>query len=508
MPFRVVVIHESVHSVQIQNVCWPLLGFEVTANADTLDAGFRVVQSIHPDVVVIDLVTPVHRLSKWLHHIRHSLPECRIILYEKQKTPTGERIAVQLGIFALVTETEGSAALEGVLRRAVQALALDRDGRLRMSDAERRSSLYALLTNDDRYGFVSQVQSEYCGLSFDAYFIMVLQPQDACKAASTLCVNLDTALSSPDVRVLMLPLYDALVLFVILEGDPESWRLIAERMADHAVQFTSEPVRIGVSLLGRTRSTLRTVYQQARSALWDITLCEPNRFVSFYSSAPEQSGKRITDVHQRLDALLVKADLTDRSADEAAAVITDLSGRQYSHLRALVSLYTMALCRKYGNPTDMKTGLAMHEAWFAGNGEEVRTCLRHICEALRSSREAKESTMSLLTRNALWYIRIHASDAPSLQTVADTLHVSANHLSAIVRRETGTKFHEHVRAVRMEMARAMLADPRVSVAEVASAVGYGNYISFFNVFKRTERMTPTAYRQRQGRHIAFSEPTM
>lgn len=46
----------------------------------------------------------------------------------------------------------------------------------------------------------------------------------------------------------------------------------------------------------------------------------------------------------------------------------------------------------------------------------------------------------------------------------------------------------------MEIAHKMLADPRILVEEVAYAVGYRNYVSFYNVFKQKEQMTPTEYR--------------
>ena len=74
----------------------------------------------------------------------------------------------------------------------------------------------------------------------------------------------------------------------------------------------------------------------------------------------------------------------------------------------------------------------------------------------------------------------------------------ANYLSALMRKETGITFHEHVLEAKMAVARSMLADPRILVEEVARAVGYGNYISFYNAFKRVEHMTPTEFRNRKA----------
>ena len=81
-----------------------------------------------------------------------------------------------------------------------------------------------------------------------------------------------------------------------------------------------------------------------------------------------------------------------------------------------------------------------------------------------------------------------------LNTVADMMCVSGNYLSALIRKETGITYHEHVLNAKMAVARTMLSDPRILVEEVAHAVGYSNYISFYNAFKRVEHMTPTEYR--------------
>lgn len=40
----------------------------------------------------------------------------------------------------------------------------------------------------------------------------------------------------------------------------------------------------------------------------------------------------------------------------------------------------------------------------------------------------------------------------------------------------------------------MLADTRMRVEDIAYAIGYENYISFYNVFRKMENMSPTEYR--------------
>ena len=119
-----------------------------------------------------------------------------------------------------------------------------------------------------------------------------------------------------------------------------------------------------------------------------------------------------------------------------------------------------------------------------------------LSAALRSLHETPKH--SLLIRNAIQYINLHAIEGIQLNDVAEKLCVSSNYLSMLIRKETGVTFHDHVLRAKMAVARSMLADPRILVDEVARAVGYGNYISFYNAFKRMEHMTPTEFRNQKA----------
>ena len=192
---------------------------------------------------------------------------------------------------------------------------------------------------------------------------------------------------------------------------------------------------------------------------------------------------------------------------EAAATLCALAGRQYSNLRALLSLYAILLCKKYpggaANEIDREIGSGL----FASSEEEVRACLHRLCSAIRRGRQEKpEGSGSLMTRSVLEYIRLHAAEPLRLGDVAELFHINTNYLSLLIKRETGITFHEHVLRAKMDIAHTLLADPRIRVAEVATAVGYSNYISFYNTFKRLEHMTPTEYRNSVVPGAAQSEP--
>ena len=126
-----------------------------------------------------------------------------------------------------------------------------------------------------------------------------------------------------------------------------------------------------------------------------------------------------------------------------------MSGQQYSNLRALVSLYAMSLQKKFGCPENDAASQALYETWFVGSVEDVHSCLVNICESLKASLEVKRGKSSLLARDALAYIQLHAMENISLESMAARFYVSPNYISALLRQETGIPFRQHVRKRRV-----------------------------------------------------------
>lgn len=101
---------------------------------------------------------------------------------------------------------------------------------------------------------------------------------------------------------------------------------------------------------------------------------------------------------------------------------------------------------------------------------------------------------SALVHNVLEYVRAHVTEGLVLENVAAVFYVSPNYLSTLIRKETGITYRQHVINAKLAVAKQMLADTRMRVEDIAYAIGYENYISFYNVFRKMENMSPTEYR--------------
>jgi YesN/AraC family two-component response regulator len=97
-------------------------------------------------------------------------------------------------------------------------------------------------------------------------------------------------------------------------------------------------------------------------------------------------------------------------------------------------------------------------------------------------------------RRGLAYMRAHFAEALTLADVAREARLSRFHFCRLFHRQIGMPFHEHLHELRVSQAKALLADPHVSVTEVAYAVGFNDLSHFDHTFRRMVGCSPTGYR--------------
>lgn len=99
-----------------------------------------------------------------------------------------------------------------------------------------------------------------------------------------------------------------------------------------------------------------------------------------------------------------------------------------------------------------------------------------------------------LVQAAREYIDAHYQEKFSLCQLSEALFVNGSYLLRRFKAVTGHTLLEYHNAVRCEQAKALLADPKMSISTVGSAVGFVSSAHFSHVFKKVTGLTPTAYR--------------
>jgi AraC family transcriptional regulator len=101
-------------------------------------------------------------------------------------------------------------------------------------------------------------------------------------------------------------------------------------------------------------------------------------------------------------------------------------------------------------------------------------------------------------RRVVEFIEEHLADDFPLATLANLAQLSTYHFARAFKRSFGIPPHRYHTNRRIERARALLADPRMPVADVALEVGFSGASAFAAMFHRATGQTPTDYRRRLG----------
>ncbi len=504
MSLKVVIVEDNPTTVLslVKTIDWDVMKCEVAGTAGDGESGGVMIRQLKPDIVLTDIRMPVKSGLDMIADVREDMPDCRFVIITGYDEFQYASQAIKLGVFDYLLKPIDNEEVMRTVRRAAAVTRRQMENDVALEQAENlkmRAQLLTLLTNDSQRGQGVHELLAGAGLQFHTYYIMALQQTEERYFSQAVLNRVEAVLARRRMRTVTLLLYDLAVIFVPRGDDGKGWHEEATELACDLFDELVNPVRIGVSGLGQSSHAIRQAYLQARRALWEAALRKGNRACVFYEDQGDGpvGQEHIADTQRQIDELIARAELTDGFAAEAARALAEQSGRQYSNLRAMMFLYTTGLRRRFGLSADEELDAVMSGIWFVSTEEDVRLCLKELNEAFL--RRMDMPKQSLLTRNALQYINLHAIEGIQLNDVADKLCVSANYLSALIRKETGVTFHEHMLEARMNVARSMLADPRILVEEVARAVGYGNYISFYNAFKRIEHMTPTEYRNRKAK---------
>jgi AraC family transcriptional regulator len=96
----------------------------------------------------------------------------------------------------------------------------------------------------------------------------------------------------------------------------------------------------------------------------------------------------------------------------------------------------------------------------------------------------------------LQYVEDQLDENLSLLVMAEVAGISPNYLSELFSRSTGVSPHQYVLRRRIERAKSLLRDVRISIVEVSARAGFVNQSHFARLFRRVVGVSPTEYRRK------------
>lgn len=94
------------------------------------------------------------------------------------------------------------------------------------------------------------------------------------------------------------------------------------------------------------------------------------------------------------------------------------------------------------------------------------------------------------------YIQTHLSEELSMEHIANNVHLNADYLTRIFKKEVGISISKYIINKKIEVAKELLIHTRKSIGEIASLVGYYNYSSFNRIFTKESGMSPQDFKNK------------
>lgn len=279
-------------------------------------------------------------------------------------------------------------------------------------------------------------------------------------------------------------------------------RLVLEDMAQALLRVARGEglsfARVGISGLHSQSIELLRAYHEASSAL-----DSGHSTVNWFEQLPERQQQPVQALGKVLKALQSGDNVSVTAAVReflAAAAPAASTIAQLQQARGLLTWACEHLAREMAtlgtNPMMVNaakeraiqvivgspSSFAMAEA-FRGFVDSMRQQLVQLF----SQRDEK------IVSETQRLIREVGPEKVTIKDIAHDLKLSAGHLGRVYSRTTGHTLEEYLIRQRLEMARRLLLNPRLHVAEIADRCGFCNPAYFASVFKKYMHCTPRAY---------------
>jgi AraC-like DNA-binding protein/mannose-6-phosphate isomerase-like protein (cupin superfamily) len=143
----------------------------------------------------------------------------------------------------------------------------------------------------------------------------------------------------------------------------------------------------------------------------------------------------------------------------------------------------------------MVNELERKQAHYLAISTSIATMFCHYIFRLYNIKTENPQQTDVCNRAKQFIDSYYNSDI-SLDTLAGNVHMSKYHLIHIFKENTGMTPMKYLLHARMTAARDLLRRTELPIGEIAGMVGYGNVLAFSRVFKNSEGVTPTDYREK------------
>lgn len=277
-----------------------------------------------------------------------------------------------------------------------------------------------------------------------------------------------------------------------------SQRVISLDWGERLRSFVEERFKLSLSVgIGSIREGWDGISRSYREA---VRVCADDNdmtCVRHYEDITQSSGQKIIsldDEKKLMDALLRhdKQETAERFG-MLYELLEQSEPRPFATLRGEVIGLLLFLCRGIQSEEGGELVASL-------NALEDSVSFRRGAQAWLDSlidglQEKRERSRSHVLQRALFYIGQNYKEEISMEQTAEYVNLSPHYFSKLFKQHADENFIDYVTRLRMNEAKLLIMEERLSLKEICYEVGYKDPNYFSRVFKKATGITPSEYRQ-------------
>ncbi|CAH0118151.1 Regulator of RpoS [Paenibacillus sp. CECT 9249] len=126
--------------------------------------------------------------------------------------------------------------------------------------------------------------------------------------------------------------------------------------------------------------------------------------------------------------------------------------------------------------------------------EQLNEHVKYIAGAAVDCMAEEDGKLSPVVRQVLQHISDHYAEELSLKTLGQAFRISPGYLGQLFKKETNVAFSDYLNKFRMETAKKLLMNTRLTTSDIAQRVGYVDASYFYRQFKKHFGISPSELR--------------
>lgn len=216
---------------------------------------------------------------------------------------------------------------------------------------------------------------------------------------------------------------------------------------------------------------------------------------------------------------MIGSGISDKIEETVSELVNEIRGQKFIQYENVMQIFIRLMVNTVRFLLDQRLNISMI---FGGDyniyqslsrketlddiGEWLVEVFTKIAKYIES---ARYNNKSYFTR-ALDYIHENFRKDIDISRIAENTGLSYSHLRRIFKEETGVNITSYVNQIRIDESKSLLSQTKMTIREIALALGYNNEQSFIRYFKKYENISPGEYRQSKKPlvHIAARASSM